>query len=842
MAKTKPIKIRIVGDTKKLEGAFDTASSKAGKFGKVMGGAMLGGGAAVGAFGVKSVQAFAGFEQGMREITSLPGVATENLKPLSDGVLDLNKKMGITSDQSVPALYDSLSAGIPEDNVFTFMEDAQKLAVAGNVDTQASVDVLTTAINSYGLEAEDAGKVSDTLFAGVGAGKTTIDELGSSLFQVAPIAAGMNVSIEDVTAGIATLTAKGVPTAQAANSMKAAFSELGKAGSAADKAFQEASGKTFPEFIKQGGDLESALGLMAKSSEETGVSVNNMFGSVEAGTAFASMAADLDFTGEKFDAIGQSAGVTEDAFANSSQGMMHQFNLLKASGEATLIKVGSGFGAFLAAFQRNDGQALNDGVLGKIEGLAFKARDAFDNVRAFLETNRPKIQKFFTDTWEKAQPLIDTMKNVGEAIGNINWSSLSESDAFKKTEGVVQSVAGVVRSFGKLVGAILARADQFWKAHGEKITKFAVEAFKHLMNVVGPVIDGIKHLVDTVTALINGDWSQAWDSFKKVFGSLATAAVNALKGLWPLLKTIVGAALQGLWNLAKLALKGLVELFKRLPGWIWSGLKSLGGLLVKLAKGAFKLQMRAFAAGIKAVVEFVKKQPERIAFALGALAGLWYKVAKGAFGLLKRGITEGVPALINYIKGLPRKLANGLQALYGFLKTKGTNAIIGLKNGMIARANDTVAWVRRLPGRIRSGIPNAGRMLYTTGRNILIGLKNGLISKWGDIKRWIDGKVSSIKDSFTSGLGIFSPSRVFMSYGENIVEGLQIGMDSLDPSVPLPGPPTSPTFASLVTGQTGNGSQSRGVTIAGDVHVHGVEDPEDFLRKLDQMVSARGGF
>ena len=57
------------------------------------------------------------------------------------------------------------------------------------------------------------------------------------------------------------------------------------------------------------------------------------------------------------------------------------------------------------------------------------------------------------------------------------------------------------------------------------------------------------------------------------------------------------------------------------------------------------------------------------------------------------------------------------------------------------------------------------------------GLVNGIRNAWDGAKEWVIGLGKSIKGWFTGEMEIHSPSRVFKGYGQNIVEGLAIGMD-----------------------------------------------------------------
>lgn len=314
------------------------AQGRFGNAGKLVGGAMVAG--AVGAF-AKGVGDFAQFERGMNEVfTLLPGTSQATFDAMEEDLKDFSKATGNATENVIPALYDSLSAGVPQDNVFAFLEDANKFAKAGATDLGTAVDGLTSVVNAYGMEAEDAGRVSDALFTAVKLGKTTVEELSSSIFQVAPIAASFGVSMEDVSASFATLTAQGTPTKVAATQMKAAISELGKQGTKANKAFVDFAGKTFPEFIAEGGTMVDAAAIMSGGAEELGLSVVDMFGSIEAGQAIVGLSSDLEKSAANLDAVNDAAGATDEAFQQMEKGIGPTMDKLKATIEVAFIDIG----------------------------------------------------------------------------------------------------------------------------------------------------------------------------------------------------------------------------------------------------------------------------------------------------------------------------------------------------------------------------------------------------------------------------------------------------------------------------------------------------------------------
>ncbi|WP_258019569.1 hypothetical protein, partial [Brachyspira hampsonii] len=69
---------------------------------------------------------------------------------------------------------------------------------------------------------------------------------------------------EDIGAAIAVMTAQGTPTSVATTQIRQALVELNDEGSITDIAFREIAGKSFKEFIEQGGSLQEALKCLLK--------------------------------------------------------------------------------------------------------------------------------------------------------------------------------------------------------------------------------------------------------------------------------------------------------------------------------------------------------------------------------------------------------------------------------------------------------------------------------------------------------------------------------------------------------------------------------------------------
>ena len=65
---------------------------------------------------------------------------------------DFADEVGRSSTDVVPALYQAISAGVPPDNVFAFLEVANQAAIGGVTDLETAVDGLTTSTNAFGAQ------------------------------------------------------------------------------------------------------------------------------------------------------------------------------------------------------------------------------------------------------------------------------------------------------------------------------------------------------------------------------------------------------------------------------------------------------------------------------------------------------------------------------------------------------------------------------------------------------------------------------------------------------------------------------------------------------------------
>ena len=279
--------------------SIDTTADKAKDAGTTIGSAMQKAGqkvtdlgkkltplsVAAGALLTASVKGASDFTDGMSKMSTLFDTTTTSVSDLSQQFLDLSNKTGISATELAEAGYQALSAGQSVDKVAGFVETAGNLAKAGFTTASTSVDVLTTAINAYGDSAGSADEIANKLVRTQNLGKTTVDELASTMGKIIPTASSMNVNIDNLTSGYVSLTKQGIATAEATTYMNSMLNELGDSGTDLGGIIKDQTGKSFQDLMNEGYSLADVLQITKKYADENGIAYNELWSSAEAGKA-----------------------------------------------------------------------------------------------------------------------------------------------------------------------------------------------------------------------------------------------------------------------------------------------------------------------------------------------------------------------------------------------------------------------------------------------------------------------------------------------------------------------------------------------------------------------------
>lgn len=284
-------------------------------------------------------EAAAQFETSTAMVATIADTSQKSLSNISKEVRSYSNETGEAASDMAEATYQAISASVNTADAAAFAGTATKLAVGGFTSATTAVDVLTTAINSYGLAASDATQLSDYLITTQNLGKTSVDQLAQSVGKVIPLASAYNVQMDNLSSAYAVLTANGIATAESGTYLKSMLSELGDTGSDVSEVLLNSTGKTFAQLMEQGYSLGDVMSMLGDAVDGDSTAFNALWSSTEAGIGALSLFnAGADKYNSALDSMRTSAGATEKAYSTmadttdkSKQRMENAFNNLKIS-------------------------------------------------------------------------------------------------------------------------------------------------------------------------------------------------------------------------------------------------------------------------------------------------------------------------------------------------------------------------------------------------------------------------------------------------------------------------------------------------------------------------------
>ena len=502
------------------------------------------------------------FEDAIAKVGTIADTSQVSLGELEKSILDLSDKSGISASEIANNVYDAISAGQSTADAVTFVEKATTLAKAGFAETGNALDILTTIMNAYGLEASEVSKVSDTLIMTQNLGKTTVAELSSAMGKVIPTAKAQNVSLIELSSAYAVMTSNGIATAETTTYLNSMLNELGKQGSSAEKAFRAGTegikngGISMAEAMASGWSLTDVLSVLDSQAKQSGTTISNMFGSAEAGKA----ASVLIDNGKKFNDVllqmESSAGATDAAYEKLET---TSFKMKKSLNELKNVAI-------------QLGDSLLEALAPIIDAVSEKIKEFSEWFSNLSDSQRELIVKIGLIV-AAAGPLLVVIGNVCSAIGSITSavsgigpaiSFVSES-VLPKLQSVFTSVFGfiaanpivlLIAAIVALVALIATKGDEI-QAILQKVDDFLQGVFAtDWTKIFGPVLGGIlntffasiKNIWDSVKQILNGvidfirgvftgDWKRAWNGIVEMFSgiwsglvSIAKSPINAIIG------------------------------------------------------------------------------------------------------------------------------------------------------------------------------------------------------------------------------------------------------------------------------------------------------------------------
>lgn len=409
------------------------------------------------------------FGEKMEEIGSLINATPEKVAALGTSIQQFALNSTSDFDKINQAVYIATSNLGDTGKAMDILGIAEKGAVVGATDLEASTALLTRTMNAYGLVTDDsatntanAERVMAAMFTTVQNGDINMTMLSENLGKVASSAAAAGVPIETIGAAIAAITGAGVNAEQSMTLLNSLLKEL---LSPSDDLVKALGG------LKVTTDgLPAVMDRLKQSTGGSAESIYGLFSSSEAAKGALILAND---SAGKFHIT---LGAMKDGVVNFNKnfddfagGMADSMQKLQNAWVSMMVTVGApnkeNFQAIYDAFS-SVLTAIDTAMRGGAFDFIYKYIDEFsDNLSSSLETIARNLPEAFNGVnfygiVKSLNSLGDEFKSaLGDIFGNIDIGTVDGlRSAIQITVNIISSLISatteIIKQFGPIFAAI----------------------------------------------------------------------------------------------------------------------------------------------------------------------------------------------------------------------------------------------------------------------------------------------------------------------------------------------------------------------------------------------------
>lgn len=793
-------------DSTKQNSGFADSLNKVGSTSTAVGKTLLGISAPITGIGIASTKSALTFEDSMAKVMTIADKTEMSYDDMKSAIMDLSSQTGISANEIADNVYNAISAGQKTGDAVNFVSNSTKLAKAGFADAGSALDILTTILNAYGMEASEVTNVSDMLIQTQNKGKVTVGELSTAMGKVIPTANANNVALDQLCSGYAIMTANGVACAESTTYMNSMLNELGKSGTGVAKILKAKTGMSFSECMASGMSLGDVLAILDESAKADGLAFTDLWGSSEAAKAGLILLGD---EGKEFNSMlgdmQNSTGATDEAFKTldtTSYKMQKAINEVKNAG----IQLGGILLQTLAP------------VIVTVCNAVSKACEWFNSlddstkkiifIVSGLVTALGGVLFTFGKVATGLSSLITTMKTAGTIFSGLSGSAGILKGGFAMLNPTVLAVVAVI---GVLVGAIIylwntneefrnaiisiwetikTTFSNFTNGIVERLNKLGFD-FKNFGEVVkatwdsfckvlAPVFEGafasiantfvyvtntILSLFDIFAGIFSGDWVQCWTGIKNLFTGWGDFLIGKFSTIFTTSKNITnvflgwfGTSWSNLWNSVKTF---FVNIWTSIKNFFTSTLNSIRSFLTTVLnniKSTFTTVWNSIKSFITTVLNGIKS----------VVMSVWNSI-KSFITSVVNTIKSIITSVWNGIKSTTSSVFNGIKStitsIWSSIKSGVSSAVNSVKSTIVSGLENAWSYIKSIPSKA-----------YTWGKDMIQGLIDGIksmIGKVGDAAKGVADKVSSFLHFSCPDEG---PLSTYESWMPDFMEGLAKGI------------------------------------------------------------------
>ena len=295
--------------------------------------------------GAAMVKTASDFEQGMANINAVSDMTGKEFETVRQKALELGRTTEWSATQAAGAFELLAKAGWSTEQMLAGVEGTMSLATAGEMDLEAATDLTVSAINQFGLAAEDAGFVADVLAQAANASAIDVADVGEAFKYVGPLAGSLGLSLEEVGGALAIMGQNGIKGSQAGTALNNVLSRMLKPTDEVAKVMEEYN----LSLVNADGSMKSMYEIMDMLRSNLSGLTEEQLGQVSVTLAgqrgMAALNSIIGTSAEEYDrltaAMKDTAGVAQEVAAKKLDSLQGKLKLLKSAVEGAAIAFGN---------------------------------------------------------------------------------------------------------------------------------------------------------------------------------------------------------------------------------------------------------------------------------------------------------------------------------------------------------------------------------------------------------------------------------------------------------------------------------------------------------------------
>lgn len=222
------------------------------------------------------------FEIRVSEIRTISQDAQLSFNNWATSIRTLSDQFGNPILDTAAGTYEAISNQIIHGaDAASFMAKALAFSQVTVSTTADSVNLLSSVLNAYRLNVDATDRISAQLFRTIELGRVKASDIANELGRVAPLAANLGVTFEELSAAIATITIQGVTPHETLTSLFAVLNQLLKPTEEMKKFFDEL-GYSSGRAAIAGLGFEGVLTQIAKAAQSGNHELEQLFNEIRA--------------------------------------------------------------------------------------------------------------------------------------------------------------------------------------------------------------------------------------------------------------------------------------------------------------------------------------------------------------------------------------------------------------------------------------------------------------------------------------------------------------------------------------------------------------------------------